>query len=230
MKSILLFLFLFNFTYSQSSGRAEYRVIIGKDSLYQSQEVLKNMYDDAMDNSLQLSFILDFNGNESLFKLKEKIIAENLGFTLATVNYATPIYTNDVTSEKLYTSEDNEYLISDLMVTDWKLTSETKSIDKYLCYKATTIYKVSNPIGTFEYPVIAWYCPQIPAHFGPIGYGKLPGLILELHRRNFVYGLKSISLNSEKIEIKKPSKGKKITYEELNSKLIEDLKKSKRRF
>lgn len=229
-KYLSLFLLLSNVIYSQHSGRAEYSVLIGKDSLYQSQDVLKNLYNDAMINSQKLSFLLDFKGNESLFRLKEKSIAENIEFTLATVNYATPIYTNNKTGEKLYTSDDNEFLITDFMVTDWTLTSETKMIDKYLCYKATSIHQIVNPVGTFEYPVIAWFCPQIPVPFGPIGYGKLPGLILELQRRNFVYGIKSISLDSEKIEIKKPSKGKKISAAELNIKLIESARRSREDF
>jgi len=232
MKFILLFWFLClsNRSYSQYSGGAEYSVLIGKDSLFQSQEVLKNIYDEAMDNSKKLTFLLEFNENESLFSLKESIITDNLDFTLSMIDFANPIYTNSTTSEKMYTSDDNEYLITDSIVTDWKLTSETKMIDKYLCYKATTVHKVISHVRTFEFPVIAWYCPQIPVRLGPIGYGKLPGLILELQRRNFVYGVKNINLNNEKIEIKKPSKGHKISSQAYNAKLIEAYKRSKEDF
>jgi GLPGLI family protein len=69
-------------------------------------------------------------------------------------------------------------------------------IDNYLCYKATNIFTVNNGEKIFNHPVIAWYCPKLPYPYGPIGYGNLPGLILELQVRNVVYGAKSIQINS----------------------------------
>jgi GLPGLI family protein len=79
---------------------------------------------------------------------------------------------------------------------NWILTNETKLIDNYLCYKATNIFTVNNGEKIFNHPVIAWYCPKLPYPYGPIGYGNLPGLILELQVRNVVYGAKSIQINS----------------------------------
>lgn len=232
MKSILLFccFCLSNFAYSQHSGRAEYHVIIGKDSLFQSQDALKTIYLDAMEVSKDFVFKLQFNKKESLFTLDKKISEPIHDFALSMVDFLSPIYTNVTTGEKIYTSQDNEFLITDDIHSDWKLSSETKLIDNYLCYKATCEHKITNSRGTFKFPVTVWYCPALPYSFGPIGYGKLPGLIVEYHRRNFVYGLKKLTISDKEIEITKPSKGRRISSQEYNAKLIEAYKRSKEDF
>lgn len=232
MKSILLFccFYLSNFAYSQYSGRAEYHVIIGKDSLFQSHAVLKDIYLDAMEISKEFVFKLQFNKSESLFSLDKRISESSQDFALSMVDFLNPIYTNIATNEKIYISEDNEFLITDNMNSDWILSTETKMIDDYLCYKATSEHKITNGKGTFKFPVTVWYCPALPYSFGPIGYGKLPGLIVEYHRRNFVYGLKKLTISDKEIEITKPSKGRRISSQEYNAKLIEAYKRSKEDF
>ncbi len=95
--------------------------------------------------------------------------------------------------------------------------NETKKIGNYLCYKATTIFVIENSKGTFNHPVTAWYSTQIPIGFGPIGYGGLPGLIVELTVQNIKYSMTKLMLNPKKeIVIKKPKKGKLVTEEEFN--------------
>lgn len=80
---------------------------------------------------------------------------------------------------------------------NWTITTETKLIDNYKCYKATNIYQVISPNKVFNHPVIAWFCPDLPYKYGPNGYNNLPGLILELQERNAVYGVRKINFNSE---------------------------------
>jgi GLPGLI family protein len=43
--------------------------------------------------------------------------------------------------------------------------------------------------------VTAWYAPDIPVRFGPIGYGGLPGLILELQNESATFYVTKINLN-----------------------------------
>jgi len=232
MKLILLFWFFCasNLSYSQYSGSAEYSVLIGKDSLFQSHDALKTIYSDAMEVSKDFVFKLQFNKNESLFIIDKKISEPIHDFALSMVDFINPIYTNVKTGEKIYTSQDNEFLITDSIHSDWKLSSETKMIDNYLCYKATGEHKITNGRGVFKFPVTVWFCPALPYSFGPIGNGKLPGLIVEYHRRNFVYGLKKLTINDQIIEIKKPSKGHKISSQDYNTKLIEAYRRSKEDF
>ena len=56
---------------------------------------------------------------------------------------------------------------------NWKLENETKLIGTIVCKKASTRFKGRN--------YIAWYTPEIYSFFGPIKFGQLPGLIIELY-------------------------------------------------
>jgi len=95
---------------------------------------------------------------------------------------------------------------------NWKLTNETKTILGYTCYKATHNREGGNPVI-----VTAWYAPEIPYQFGPIGYSRLPGLILEIvlgGRTTFT----ADAINwDDDVWVIKPTTGKKITREALNT-------------
>jgi GLPGLI family protein len=65
--------------------------------------------------------------------------------------------------------------------------------------------------------VTAWYTLSIPVSQGPTEYWGLPGLILELSAGNVTMLCNKIVLNpEEKIEIKRPTKGQKVTKKEYN--------------
>src|SRR6218665_698056 len=64
-------------------------------------------------------------------------------------------------------------VIDDNLKYNWKITSETKKIQNYTCYKATTSFRGNN----FE----AWFTPDIPLNIGPWKWYGLPGLILEAY-------------------------------------------------
>ena len=101
---------------------------------------------------------------------------------------------------------------------NWTLVNESKMIGDYLCYKATTFYIVKNSKGTFNHPVEVWYTNQIPISFGPVGYGGLPGLIIELTVQEIQYFITKVSLsNDENVKIKTPTKGKLVTEKEFNA-------------
>jgi GLPGLI family protein len=66
-----------------------------------------------------------------------------------------------------------------------------------------------------EQTITAWYTPQIPINQGPGEYWGLPGLILEVNAGRTTILCSKIVMNpDEKEEIKRPSKGKKVTQEE----------------
>ncbi|MCD8438406.1 GLPGLI family protein, partial [Tenacibaculum dicentrarchi] len=90
------------------------------------------------------------------------------------------------------------------------------------CYKAIAIEKKMYRGKMKEYPVIAWYCPEISSSFGPIGVAGLPGLILEVNKGNTKYMATKINLNPKKnIKITKLTKGKKITRKKLGEMISE---------
>ena len=113
----------------------------------------------------------------------------------------------------------------------WKLSSESKMIGKFKCYKATTVKKTKSRNGIISKTVEAWYTPEIAIPFGPLGYNGLPGLIIELRSHDFKYYVSKISLNpNRKITIKKPSKGKNVSKEEFEGIGISTMKEFKKGF
>ncbi len=80
---------------------------------------------------------------------------------------------------------------------------------------------------------IAWYTLDIPLPFGPIGVDGLPGLILAIKQGSVYYIADKVEVNTniKPNEIKKPTKGEKITHEKFNdyfNKLITKYSKKKK--
>ena len=104
---------------------------------------------------------------------------------------------------------------------EWKISSAYKMIDGFKVFKATTTEVTENSKGKFKYEVVAWFAPEIPFFgYGPVGYGGLPGLILELQiNRSYLpmtYKLKSIKFSNKALEIKY-LEGKEISREALDA-------------
>lgn len=95
---------------------------------------------------------------------------------------------------------------------DWQLTTETSIIEKYTCYKAI-LTEYNNRTETF-FETIAWFTPDIPAGYGPIGYGGLPGLILQLEFKKSVFTANKILLNPEKFKNEVIPDGAQISVQE----------------
>lgn len=226
MKKITFLLLLTTvFSFAQvKNGSITYSLVLTEDKVFLDLEGIGPVYRSAIEDAKNIEFLLNFDAQESFFKIKDAMTPNEANSNIAKnfSGYSSPIYSNSLTKKTLQTSSENffpkdKYIVEQEMSNDWVLTSETKMIDNYLCYKAETVNVVVNSKGTFRHPVTAWYCPKIPFPFGPKGYGNLPGLILELQVRNVVFGAKSIVFNSsEKLEIIKPTKGKTISFEDYN--------------
>lgn len=94
---------------------------------------------------------------------------------------------------------------------EWKIANESKDILGYTCQKAIT------SLG--EQPVIAWFAPQIPISNGPMMFGQLPGMILELDIDNGQTTIVATSVDLralDKGEIEAPDKGKKVSREQFD--------------
>jgi len=98
-------------------------------------------------------------------------------------------------------------VVTDEVTYKWKITNETKQIQNYNCYKATTTFRGNN----FE----VWFTPEIPINAGPWKWYGLPGLILEATDKDqsVVFKLEKIEKLTEESPF--PSKGiKKINLKE----------------
>ena len=102
---------------------------------------------------------------------------------------------------------------------DWKITSESRTIDQYQCYKATYSFDYMSRGKTVTRVIIAWFAPSLPYSFGPKQYYGLPGLILELTDRNITFLASKIKLLDNEIEIKIPI-GNRISKEQFEKALL----------
>ena len=124
--------------------------------------------------------------------------------------------------DKLLFSDYGEFLIKTPSNHNWNISSESKKIDNYLCYKATYTESYTARDGkTKERVITAWFCPELPYSFGPLEFNGLPGLILELEKNGNKVVAKSILLSDKTIELKIPNK-KTITKDQYNKRIQEN--------
>jgi len=217
----VLFLIAFTSFGQVQNGKIVYGVSIEMIEGFKGT-ILEKSYSESVNNAKYLSFTLNFNKDQAVFLCDEGLGIDNsnLFLTKISAGYMSEVYQNKDFSLR-QVNDFGKYLLKTEAINDWVLENETKEIESFLCYKATSTKKVNNSKGTFVFPVIAWYCPKIPISFGPNGYGNLPGLILELQVRNVVYGVKKIDLNLSKPPIFSKQKDYPIiTQKEFDEKVI----------
>ena len=198
MKAITVFFLYTSFSFSQiESGIINFNVKLDTIEGLKKTKYLKDNLNRAIIGAKYLNFSLTFDNKNSFFEMKEIMDTENNEISMAKIfsNYRGKIFQNKEFSFVKIDNEFGNYTVKKEISRNWNITTETKYIDNYKCYKAITEYIVTNPKGIFRHPVIAWFCPEIPLPFGPNGYGNLPGLILELQERNVMYGVIKIILN-----------------------------------
>lgn len=235
----------------------------------QLSEQQRKIISERINSMQEKTYSLTFENNVSIYEEQQKIAQgqnEDRPF-LSALGSSNSIYFKNI-KEKLYKHQidffGKTFLIQDsLKLINWTLTSESKKIGEYTCYKATatkavdstdfTNFKlgnikdkenvskvkdsttISNEKPLIEIPetvdVVAWYTPDIPISSGPGEFWGLPGLILEVSSGNTTILCSQITLNvNDKIEIKEPKRGKKITQDDYNEVVKEKLKEIKSRF
>lgn len=185
--------------------------------------------------ALEKKYTLRFDKTASLYEKQEKLAAPSPGGHMLEIKMAGDGLHYKNLKQKTYTLEtdafDKEFLVVDsLPKYDWQMTAETKKIGDYTCYKATAVLKPQVPeapkedkavgiLGAIDKEIIitAWYTPDIPVSHGPGNYWGLPGLILEVGDGRTALLCSKVVINpKEKIEIKAPKKGEKVTQAEFN--------------
>jgi GLPGLI family protein len=103
---------------------------------------------------------------------------------------------------------------------EWNITTESKMIGDYLCYKAIYLNKFINRLGkNTSVPITAWFAPSLPYGFGPKYFNGLPGLILELEDRRTTFLASSITISNESEATIDFPKEKTIPKEEFEKKM-----------
>jgi GLPGLI family protein len=191
-------------------SQESFRVIYGiqfegeflSEKAKQNSELVSNL--DGIENFMSsYEFELLYSNKVSIYKAIQKLSKDEVSISETTakifIDYDKKYY-NDIEKSKLFINQELDGKIYTVDTPQkykiWEMSSETKTINGYLCYKATS--KIRNVM------IEAWYCPMIPTSLGPNEYKGLPGLILELKRGKLKYLAKSIEIiNIEKIEFPK---------------------------
>lgn len=220
-KILLLFLLNTLVIFSQNkSGTVTYKsypAVVNKvDSTKFDQEAYK-LISNMTKSREKLEFSLVYNTKYSKFSLIDKLETDNND----AMDFAKNVFGNkefyyDFTQR--YFIRNNKSKLVKLNTTyNWNITSESKDINGYLCYKASCDYKFMSRKGEIIKSAIAWFCPKIPVNCAPENFNGLPGLVLELNTGMTVYVAKEIKFSDKEITIDFP-KGKVITEEENSSK------------
>lgn len=194
---VLLFSSLYLFS-QEKTINVEYSLTFQSEKdLFKDDAIMLQFYNNAISNAKNETFTLLINQSNSKFYHNETLSADGISRTPLFANYDGKTY---VIENVLFVQSmllGSNVFVKKSITKDWTITTETKMIDSYKCFKATNTYQVISPNKVFNHPVIAWFCPDLPYNHGPNGYGNLPGLILDLQIRNVVYGVKKIVFNSK---------------------------------
>lgn len=199
---------------------------------------------------LEKTYTLEFTQSESSFKEDVKLDAPGTNsFRWGGNSGKGSIYKNlkELTMIEDTEQFSKRFLVTEKMeMPQWEMTGETRKIGNYTAYKATMRKEDTRvdwgsiwgrrtkkdrendslrKIGKLKpkmLNIVAWYTPQIPVSAGPAEHWGLPGLILEVSAGRTTMLCTEIVINpSDKLDIKKPSKGKEVTRTEYN-KIIKD--------
>ncbi|MEN8702538.1 MAG: GLPGLI family protein [Polaribacter sp.] len=193
----------------------EKRNIKSSSSAIQTMRVnMKNEFLETVKNSKDFSFNLDFNKNKSKFYLPKQIETKKFKRFERFARYKGEYYSFNNNYMHRKNSFGQDFIII-MPKIKWNITSLSKKIGRYKCYKAVTEKRIESSEGVSYHNVIAWFAPEIPFNFGPKGYGGLPGLILKLEEGNISFNLKNIS-NLKILDFEKPTKEKKISLKDFN--------------
>lgn len=198
--------------YSQNSGKVFYSVLLSEDV----NPIKDAEIEEIRAVAKKQTFSLQFNKDKSKFTAIDNIGVNSFYSKMAYISYTCgyDFYCDNKSKIQLFKKQSNTLITSKTKEFSWSITSETKFIDKYLCYKA--IYKIDYLAGDNKLKtrfITAWFAPSLPFPYGPKEYYGLPGLILELQEYDTVFLATKIELSDQILEISFPQ-GKTITEEE----------------
>lgn len=174
-----------------------------------------------------LQFKLQFNSNEATYESIETMDIDfnnNLEIALLASRGNGKYYVNKEQNIQLHQLKENDkdWLIKAVLDTiDWSIQNEIKEIEGFKVQKATATIPL-NHVKLGE--VTAWFAPDIPFPFGPIGIYGLPGLILEYEINGIAHYATEIKFYDQDLKIKRPTKGEEITEKEYIRYLMKSLK------
>lgn len=201
-----------NKTHSDST-LSEAEVAMFADLLAKQPPIRKTLYFDSLVSRYEPTKsdnkALESSDNVSIVRIGNAIIHKDIESQQA------------ITQKNLFSKL---FIVEDTLAKfSWKITNNTKNIEGYLAYQATT--KVDDE------DIEAWFTYEVPVSTGPSSYWGLPGLILEITESS----VKRISLKElsnilpQPDQVAPPSKGKKLSskeYDVLKDRKMKELRES----
>ena len=230
----------------------------GRQMTEQRKKQIMSRMKNFLEKTYILNFDQSASDFKEEAKLETPGAGGSRGFRFGGFGGGGAVYKNTKEGKMIESAEffGKKFLITEKMKQpQWELGTETKKIGKYTCYKATMI-KVDNSFDFSMFrrnrnnqkkdstktkteekssirtiAVTAWYTPEIPVSTGPQDFWGLPGLILEINAGRTTMLCTEIVLNpTEKVEIKAPRKGDKVTREEYDAIIKKKTEEMRERF
>ncbi|NRT11655.1 GLPGLI family protein [Flavobacterium sp. 14A] len=212
-----------------ASGKVVYKIQLAGFGSQNASPENKELNETIVSIANSKTATLTFNSKRSSFVLDNYLssdskqngltgMAEKLAFIeINGQNY----FIDKVSNSSILENMDGFLIEKENEKLEWEITTESKEIDGYLCYKAIHLWKFTNRRGTATtIPIIAWFAPSLPYSYGPKYFTGLPGLILELTDRKITFLASSISiLKNQQLEVEFP-KGKTVNSEDYNKKIL----------
>jgi len=231
--------------FGQSEGIISYEVKMNMHrNIPKEREGMKNMIPEYRTTKQQLFF----NNTESFYKtvVEDEEEASFSGtapggggmrmvFRMPNIEMYFNQETGRIVSKQEFMGKN--YLITDsVKMSPWKFGTETRTIANYECKMAyftrtDTIRVMNGPdnpekrVRTSE--ITAWYTDKIKPFLGPERYNTLPGTVLAIDINNGerVFVATAVELRSlKKNELKEPTSGTKVTQEEFQKLMQEQMK------
>lgn len=187
IKILLSFFSLFVLTNNTSNSNAIsviYKIKVLKDNDRKDLDDKTKTTLSSINKALsELEYVLYCNSKSSHYSINDKLAVEDgLAFKLAKKIAGSGIfYKDDSIKIKHKMSFGEKFNVVYPYKDNWIITKDTKIINGYKCYKATTVREEKNYYkDTYQkfFPEV-WFAPEIPYQFGPRGLDGLPGLVLE---------------------------------------------------
>ncbi len=151
---LTFFIPAFSFAQINFQGKAYYESKTTMDMDFGRRDMnegMKKRISERMKSMFEKTYILTFNKSESTYKEEEKLKASGAqsgdGFRMM-ANFTGGVQYKNVKDGKLLQEQEffgKQFLVNDsLPKLEWKMSSDTKQIGNYSCYKATAIKKVDE--------------------------------------------------------------------------------------
>lgn len=236
--TIQLFFILSLNLFAQNFNVANYSCLIHLSDASKQSDKQFNLLSKAEEAADEVNFRLEFNDMISAFFVDNadeidqmslhmlKALSKTNGSIFTKLQDASFIKEIIPNGNLVYVLGKENILIKEKIFDKWEITSESKMINGYKCFKVN-FSKTQTMLGKeYTNKAIAWFCPDIPVSFGPAEFSGLPGLIFQLQANEYSFVLKNITFESN-LKISVPTSGKEMTLDEYLKLSTENMEKLK---